>query len=120
MKKLLFTLLFLTLGAAWGEPEDYTLKIELATCTPDGMIIAWKERHDPRKFWFSQNVLFKIEVENDSDGLQLKSKLDSCETRHNLQKKFECINFYTSQRDAIIRCYLATKNMCIAYGGLRC
>lgn len=93
---------------------DSTVRIELVTCTPDGIMNAWKERYDPKRFWINQNVIFEMAVER----YQGSSAAADCAHVDAGVDRRSCVSHWENRRASIIKCFQTTGRMCRAHGGL--
>lgn len=111
MKRLLIPpLALLAVSAAAADTE---LRIELSTCTADGMYNSLKEKYDKKAFWVGQNVVLEMALEQ----YRGTSAAEECSHITDAKDKMACASYWVNRRAAIIRCYQTSKQMCRLHGG---
>jgi len=110
---LVFLITILAVSSAYA--YDGILRIELATCSPDGIYNSWKERLNPKEFWINQTIVLEMELEK----LRYKSVAESCSEIREQTEKIACVSYFQNLRASAARCYQTALRMCRANGACR-
>jgi hypothetical protein len=97
-----------------GAAGDYKLRIDLATCEPDGVINVWKERLNPKDFWINQSVVFKTDLSEMTDE---NGYYDVCRSISNNSERVRCFDYKKSLVDSARRCLPLIIRRCRQHGG---
>lgn len=92
---------------------DYTLKIELESCQPNGIINVWKAMFDPKEFWIEQVVVLEMGVER----YHLGDSLADCDKEHSKADMLKCKLYFQNKFDALLKCLKSSRILCRAHGG---
>lgn len=113
--RLIMVFLITMLAASSAYAFDDKVRIELATCRPDGIYNSWKERINPKEFWIDQTVSFEMELEK----LRYWSVAEKCSDISEHAEKIACVSYFQNLRASIARCYQTALRMCRANGACR-
>lgn len=107
MKIFFFALMVFTFGHA-AIARDYVLRLNMATCEPDGIVSSWKERSNPRDFWISQKVVLDIELER----MRYRSIEQECSDAGTQSDRIRCMEYKRTIRQSAQRCLNVSRRRC--------
>lgn len=111
---LLGTVLLLLLNTHDGLTSDYTtLRLELVSCQPDGIINAWRARWNPKKFWVEQVVVLEMAAERSS----LADSLRECQSESAQADRVNCTLYFKNRHAAWMKCLAHARALCRLNGG---
>lgn len=112
MKLLKISVLTLLMASSVAFASDYVLRLNMATCEPDGMINVWRERYNPRDFWVSQTVVLSSELE----WMNSSSVANECSPSNSISEKRRCMEYKTNIRASAARCLSVSRRRCREQG----
>jgi hypothetical protein len=112
MKLLKVSVLTLLIASSSAFARDYVLRLNMATCEPDGMINSWRERSSPRDFWIAQTVVLEKELE----WMNSSSVAEECSPSDNISEKRRCMEYKTNIRASAVRCLSVSRRRCREQG----
>ena len=92
---------------------DGEVRIELATCRPNGIYNSWKEKISPKSFWLNQVVGLEREYE---DFRARGSPAERCSGESDQKEKIRCVLYFQNLGASMGRCLQAALRMCRANG----
>ncbi len=100
MKLIKIAVVILLMASTSVFARDYVLRLNMATCEPDGMINSWRERSNPRDFWIAQTVVLERELE----WMNSSSVAEECSPSDNMSEKRRCMEYMSNIRASAVRC----------------
>jgi hypothetical protein len=114
LKHLIFIIFPLVIFSKIAVASDFKLRIDLATCEPDGVINVWKERLNPKDFWINQSVVFKTDLSEMTDE---NGYYDVCRSISSNSERVRCFDYKKSLVDSARRCLPLIIRRCRQHGG---
>ncbi len=98
-----------------GHATSAEVRVDIATCMPNGMMNSWREKYDAKGFWIEQHTAIEMVFQR---RWEFDEALSDCMKIDDGIEKQKCLHYRRNRMSALSKCLQTAKRLCRAHGGL--